>query len=335
MGLIEVMRSYSVKVNEFIFKLLSDDFKLKELYDASRHLIKAGGKRVRPFLVIQSCRAVGGDEESVLPAAVAVELIHNFTLIHDDIMDQDDLRRGAPTVHVLWGLPTAILAGDLLFSKAFEALFMCSSYPNISFERLVEAGRRLASAVSTIAEGQALDMSLSGKLKEVLVGEDDYFEMIYKKTAALFKVSCEVGGILGGADSNELNALSKYGEHIGIAFQMKDDILGIMGDEKVLGKPIGSDLREGKCTLILIHALKNASDRQRKTIMDVYGKENISRDEINLVIDVLRDLGSIEYVESIAREQVSLAKKSLEILGSSEAKSLLLNLADFIVARRY
>jgi len=331
----KVIRSYSVRVNEFIFRLLSEKLKPRELYDASRHLIKAGGKRVRPFLVIQSCRAVGGREDSVLPAAVAVELIHNFTLIHDDIMDQDELRRGAPTVHVLWGVSTAILAGDLLFSKAFEALFMCSSYPDISSESLVEAGRRLASAVSVIAEGQALDMSFSGRLRSSLISEDDYFEMIYKKTAALFKVSCEIGGILGGANSIELEALSKYGEHIGIAFQMKDDVLGIVGDESVLGKPIGSDLREGKCTLILIHALRNASEGQRRIIMDVYGKENISREEIRRVIDVLDDLGSIEYVEDIARRRVVLAKDSLKVLPSSEAKSLLLDLADFIVARRY
>lgn len=331
----KVIRSYSVRVNEFIFRLLSEKLKPRELYDASRHLIKAGGKRVRPFLVIQSCRAVGGREDSVLPAAVAVELIHNFTLIHDDIMDQDELRRGAPTVHVLWGVSTAILAGDLLFSKAFEALFMCSSHPDISSEGLVEAGRRLASAVSVIAEGQALDMSFSGRLRSSLISEDDYFEMIYKKTAALFKVSCEIGGILGGANSIELEALSKYGEHIGIAFQMKDDVLGIVGDESVLGKPIGSDLREGKCTLILIHALRNASEGQRRIIMDVYGKENISREEIRRVIDVLDDLGSIEYVEDIARRRVVLAKDSLKVLPSSEAKSLLLDLADFIVARRY
>lgn len=335
MKLMEAIRFCSAKVNEFIFNLLSEDLEPRSLYDASRHLIRAGGKRIRPFLVIQSCRAVGGCMDSVLPAAAAVELIHNFTLIHDDIMDQDNFRRGAPTVHVLWGLPTAILAGDLLFSKAFEALFICAFHDDISFRSVVEAGRRLASAVSTIAEGQALDMFLSGRLREKLISEEDYFEMIYKKTAALIKVSCEIGGLLGKAEPKELDALSRYGEHIGIAFQMKDDILSIMGDERVLGKPVGSDLREGKCTLILIHALRNASDNQREIIMNVYGKQNISREEVSMVIDVLRDLGSIDYVEGIARRRAALAKECIEALEFGEAKDLLLDLADFIVARKY
>jgi len=333
--LLEAIKQCSFKVDDFIRRLLPDEAKPRELYAASRHLIEAGGKRLRPFLVVQSCIAVGGDASAVLPAAASVELIHNFTLVHDDIMDRDDFRRGVPTVHRIWGVPTAIIAGDLLFSKAFEALLRCAKHISVSPERVVEAARRLAEAVSTIAEGQALDMSLSGRLKEEVVSEEEYYEMIYKKTAALFKVSCEIGSIIGGGSEEQVRALSSYGENIGLAFQMLDDILGVTADEKVLGKPVGSDLREGKCTLIMIHALSNASSSQRAAIMKVYGKSEISVEELKLVVKLLEDLGSISYVLDLAKKHVDSAKKSISILPESGAKRLLMELADFVISRKY
>ena len=335
MKLLEAIKQCCVRVDEYIWSLFPEEARPKELYDASRHLIKAGGKRLRPFLVIQSCIAVGGDVDAAIPAAASVELIHNFTLVHDDIMDRDEFRRGVPTVHTVWGVPTAILAGDLLFSKAFEAILRCADNPSVPPARVVEAGRRLAEAVSTIAEGQALDMRMSGRLREEMVSEEEYMEMIYKKTAALFKVSCEVGAIIGGGSDWQVAALSSYGENIGIAFQMLDDILGVTADEKVLGKPVGSDLREGKCTLIMIHALKNASSSQREMIMKVYGKSEISVDELNAVVKVLEDLGSISYVRELANRHVALAKDSISILPESDAKSLLMELADFVISRKY
>ena len=335
MSLMDAVKAYANKVNEFMFNLLPLKPKLDFLYSASRHLLKAGGKRLRPFLVIQSCLAVGGEEEVAIPMAAAVELIHNFTLIHDDIMDKDEFRRGVPTVHVIWGIPMAILAGDLLFSKAFEAVFYCSRYSSISLKRLTEAGKRLAEAVSTIAEGQALDMKMSGILKEKIVDEKEYFEMISKKTAALFKVSCEIGALIGGGTEEQILALSRYGDNIGIAFQMWDDILGVVADEKVLGKPVGSDLREGKCTLILIHALKNADEIDKEFIMNIYGKDDFSKDDFNRFLKILEKTGSIKYVLDIAKKHVEVAKDSLRILPESNAKSLLIQLADFIVSRKY
>jgi len=335
LNLIDVVKHYARKVDDFIFRLLSVKPDIDFLYRACRHLLEAGGKRLRPFLVIQSCMAVGGSEESAIPFAAAVELVHNFTLIHDDIMDQDSFRRGVPTVHVLWGVPTAILAGDLLFSKAFEAIFHNTATTHIPPHVVLRISRKLAETVSTIAEGQALDMKFSGALKEREVSEEDYFKVIAKKTAALFEASCEIGGLAGCGTNEQVHALSKYGYNIGLAFQMQDDILGVIADEKVLGKPVGSDLREGKCTLILIHALRNARDADRRFIMDIYGKKNFSRSDYEKFLEIIRKLGSIDYVLKVAKNYVEKAKKSLEVLPESNARDLLMNLADFIVSRKY
>jgi len=316
-------------------RFFPDNLEPKNLYSASKHLLKSGGKRLRPFLVYQSCKLVGGDVEAVMPAAVSVELIHNFTLIHDDIMDEDEFRRGVPTVHVLWGVPMAILAGDVLFSKAFEIFFHCFSFKHIDRERIVESMRRLANAVTVIAEGQALDMSLEGKIFDMSITELDYLNMIYKKTAILIKTACEIGALLGMGSLESVNVLSKYGENIGLAFQMRDDILGVIGDEKVLGKPVGSDIREGKCTLVLLHAARNCDDKQRKKLQKCYGKRDLSNVELNEIIDVLKETGSLEYVSSLAEKYVLSAKDVLKSFFEGEDRDILMELADYILARGY
>ena len=302
------LKGYVSFFNSYLKRFFSSYLEPKDLYDASKHLLMAGGKRLRPFLVFQACRLVDGDEDAVMPAAVAVELIHNFTLIHDDIMDEDSLRRGVPTVHVLWNVPLAILAGDLLFSKAFETIFQCIGL-SVPYSRVLEAARRLASSVSLIAEGQALDMGFEGKLSSV--DEKDYLNMIHKKTAVLIKASCEVGALIGGGSSDQVEALSKYGENIGMAFQMRDDILGVVADEKELGKPIGSDVKDAKCTLVLLHAFTHSDYDQRRLLLNYYGKKDLSRDELESVVNLLRDVGSIDYVASLAKRYVNEAKEAL------------------------
>jgi geranylgeranyl diphosphate synthase type I len=324
-------KSFVISLERF----LPDNLEPKDLYSASKHLLKSGGKRLRPFLVYQSCKLVGGDVEAIMPAAVSIELIHNFTLIHDDIMDRDEFRRGVPTVHVLWGVPMAILAGDVLFSKAFEIFFHCFSFKHIDRERIVESMRRLANAVTVIAEGQALDMSFEGKLFDMSITELDYLNMIYKKTAVLIKTACEIGGLLGMGSLESVNALSKYGENIGMAFQMRDDILGVIGDEKALGKPVGSDVREGKCTLVLLHAARNCDDNQRRTLQKYYGKRDLSNIELNEVIDVLKETGSLDYVSSLAEKYVLSAKEALKSFSKGEDRDILMELADYILARGY
>jgi len=199
----------------------------------------------------------------------------------------------------------------------------------------VESMRRLANTVTVIAEGQALDMSLEGKIFDMSITELDYLNMIYKKTAILIKTACEIGALLGMGSLESVNVLSKYGENIGLAFQMRDDILGVIGDEKVLGKPVGSDIREGKCTLVLLHAARNCDDNQRKKLQKCYGKRDLSNVELNEIIDVLKETGSLEYVSSLAEKYVLSAKEVLKSFFEGEDRDILMELADYILARGY
>jgi geranylgeranyl diphosphate synthase type I len=222
----------------------------KELYDAALHLIRAGGKRLRPAIVVAVAQALGEPVDKALPFAASVELVHNFTLIHDDIMDRDEFRRGVPTVHKLWGEPLAITAGDLLFAKAFEALSGALER-GVPAERVARAARVLAHATAVIAEGQAMDLMFEEKEE---VGLDEYLVMIYKKTGALFEASAVLGGLTATDEEYVIEELANFGRSLGIAFQIRDDILGIVGKEEEIGKPVYSDIREGKKTLPILYA---------------------------------------------------------------------------------
>ncbi|WP_457614537.1 polyprenyl synthetase family protein [Methanopyrus sp.] len=294
-----------------------------DLYDACWHLIEAGGKRIRPLLAIKSCLLLGGSEEKVLPEATAVELIHTFTLIHDDIMDEDNERRGVPAVHVKWGVPVAILAGDTLFSKAFEVAAEGGK---------VEAVKELARACTEICEGQAMDIEFENRIE---VTEEEFLEMIRKKTAALIRASCVVGGLKAGANQEQLEALREYGENLGIAFQIQDDVLDLIGDESELGKPVGSDIVEGKKTLIIIKGLEIADEEQRERILSVLGNENASREDVREVIQILEELGAIDYAKERAREYANRAKAALRKLPENEHREFLEKLADFVVEREF
>ncbi|MEM2177288.1 MAG: polyprenyl synthetase family protein [Candidatus Methanomethylicaceae archaeon] len=294
------------------------------LYKAAFHLPSHGGKRLRPFLVIKSCELVGGNIEVALPAATAIELLHNFTLVHDDIMDNDILRRGVPTVHTLWGIPMGILAGDLLFAKAFQLLL---SSPHVNYERLIKAAKIMADATITISEGQSLDMIFE---KRMDVTEEEYLTMVYKKTGALFKASAEIGGLIGGGDENAIKLLGEYGSNIGIGFQIFDDYLGLFSKEEILGKPIGNDIREGKKTLIVIKAL---SSPIRDYLLKILGKKDISNQEIYELIDEIKQQGIDEYVLNKAKSYINIAINSIIEFPESEAKKDLIELAKYAISR--
>lgn len=305
----------------------------KELYDASFHIFRAGGKRLRPALVYASGLAFGANEDALLAFATGVELFHNFTLIHDDIMDNDEYRRGVPTVHKVYGVPTAILSGDLLFSLAlYIPLSYCSNKMNNL--RCIEASKKLAWASVTVAEGQALDMMFE-KMRDVT--EEQYFEMIYKKTAALIETSVYIGAVLGRAEESELNYLSLYGKNIGLAFQIVDDVLGIFGKEEETGKPVYSDLREGKKTLLIIKALQLANNDEREIIEGVLGKKNLEREKYSKVADLIEKLGVLQYAMDKAEGLVAEALESIKKLegkGSPEYLELLKEMAYLIIKRR-
>ncbi len=298
----------------------------KNLYDATRHLPMAGGKRLRPVLSMLACEAVSGEYQKVMPFALALEIIHNFTLVHDDIMDKSSLRRGMSTVHVQYGEPTAIIAGDLLFAKAFEVL---GKYP----ERIKEFRRlytHLTQSVIEICEGQQLDMNFE---KRFVVRESEYINMIQMKTAALFRISCEGGGIVGGASKEVQAGLQEYGTCLGLAFQIRDDYLDMSSDAETLGKDIGNDIRNGKKTIIAVHSLTHASGERKRVLTDLFGKTTANAEEVKQVYKVFDELGSIEYAKQKAEDYSLQAKKALQVLDDSSAKQVLLGLADYAMTR--
>jgi len=314
-------------VNGYIYARVQG--KPDDLYNAALHLVRAGGKRLRPAIVVAVTEALGEVAEKALPFAAAVELVHNFTLIHDDIMDRDEFRRGVPTVHKLWGEAMAITAGDLLFAKAFEVLSDAET-KGIPHNRITRALRILAHASAVIAEGQALDMMFE-QLEDVDI--DDYFQMIYKKTGALFEASAVLGGLVATDDESVLSSLSLYGRNLGIAFQIRDDILGVAGKEEELGKPVYSDIREGKKTLVIIYALSQLEGPEKEKLMSILGNRQASRKELEEAANLIRKSGAIDYAEKIAREYADRAISALDVLPDSEAKKILRDLAEFAATR--
>lgn len=284
------------------------------LQRASKHLIDAGGKRIRPLICLLACEAVGGNAADILDTAVAVELVHTFTLIHDDFMDEDEVRRGVRTVHVVYGNPTAILAGDLLFSKAFE---LCD--PRVT--------RTLAFAASEICEGQQLDLEFE---RLDWVDERAYFEMISKKTASLFKASAVMGSTLGNGSCEAVSALGDYGHYLGLAFQIRDDALSIVGDER-FGKRIGNDLARGKKSLPVIKAISALGWEEREEL-----RRLLKQREVEKAIELVKSCGAIEACAKEAKGFVEKAIQALEgVRLKGPAKSSLIELAEFASVRKF
>jgi geranylgeranyl diphosphate synthase type I len=317
-------------VDVFINEILTPR-KPEVLYDASRHLVLAGGKRLRPFLTLKACEAVGGNPKDAIPFAAALEILHNFTLVHDDVMDNDPVRRGASTVHIMWGVPIAICAGDLLFAKVFEAMTVYAP-KNMSAKRVNLCITKVTEATIELCEGQVLDVSFPNTSD---VSEEDYIAMVGGKTGALFKACAEVGAIVGGGKTRQVKALGKFAWNAGIAFQLIDDYLGIIGDEKKMGKPVGSDIREGKKTLIMIHALRKAKPKQKEQIFTVLGNHSATRQEINEINRLLRDIGSVDYALKKADKYIVTSKKHLDALPDSGAKKDLFALINYFTNRKY
>jgi geranylgeranyl diphosphate synthase type I len=298
----------------------------KKLYDAAGHLIVNGGKRLRPYMVIKSCQILGGKSSDAMISASAVEMVHNFTLVHDDIMDNDDMRHGVPTVHKKFGMPVAILAGDVLFSKAFQVI----SESKLSPKATTHLISRLAKACVDVCEGQLLDIKMADEKK--IPTQAEYITMIGKKTAALFDVSCAMGAICATNKPKDISNLSAFGRNLGIAFQITDDLIGVMGDPKVTKKPVGNDLREGKKSLPILMAIKLAKGNEKKIILKAFGNSKISKKDLNKALEVIRSLDIEDRVRNQALKYAEKSEKSL-IKYSGSAKAELTTLLDFVVRR--
>jgi geranylgeranyl diphosphate synthase type I len=326
------LESNASSVNQYILSLLEGD--PIELYRASSHYIKSGGKRLRPFLVIKSSEMFGGNLRRALPAAAAVELVHNFSLVHDDIMDNDDMRHSVQTVHKHYGMPLAILAGDILFSKAFELLAVNGRAKGISEKAICEMVAKLSSACIQVCEGQATDVRMASMKDELSIDSPQYINMISKKTAALFELSCALG-VLSAPNSSAIDVerLSWFGRNIGIAFQLVDDLIGITGDPKLTGKAVGNDLREGKKTYPILLALRNAKGQNRSKILKIFGRKNASASDLKEAVGTISTIGIDQEIRLAARTHIEKAVRSLADYADSEAKRALESSASFIVER--
>jgi len=297
------------------------------LIEASRQYPYAGGKRMRPAMVIVSAGAVGGNKEKAVPFAAAIEYIHNFTLIHDDLMDGDEMRRGMVTSHVKYGMPTAILAGDALFAKAFDII----AGLDVSSDVMRKVLKVTSVAVWDLARGQQMDVNNENGEE---VSMEEYIETIRLKTSVLFAAGAAGGALIGGANDKVVKAVHSYAMSLGVAFQMFDDVLGIVGDPKVTGKSAGNDIRKGKSTVMVTHALKNISDpKVLKEFRSILGDLKASEEKIQRAREILDSTGSIKYAITLAEDYVKEAMAELDILPDSKDKEFMLALAEFAMKR--
>lgn len=298
--------------------------KPSSLYQPGNYILEGGGKRLRPILVLLSAKAVGGKISSFYNAAIAVELLHNFTLVHDDIMDNADKRRGRITLHKKYDLSTAILVGDSLLSVAYEYLLKdCNGNAK---DILVTFTKGLVD----VCEGQSLDKEYE-VLKQVTLKE--YLYMIEKKTAAMAEMCCKMGALLGNGSNLEINALAKFGRNLGIAFQIQDDLLDIIGDEKEFGKISGGDLVEGKKTFLLLKALEVAKGSNLKKIQVIIKQKGISPKLIEDYKNIYLKLGVIEEAKKEIKKYSMKALKSLKVLKKEDDIQILSALADSLIDR--
>lgn len=311
-------------VNRFLVSKLKGN--PQELYSAASHLIVSGGKRLRPYMVMKSCEMLGGKTRNAISAASAIEMVHNFTLVHDDIMDNDEVRHGVTTVHKKFGMPIAILAGDVLFSKAYQVV-SSTTLPSDSVIKLVS---RLAKSCVDVCEGQLLDIRMAKS--EKIPSQSQYIKMIEKKTAALFEVSCAMGAICANGKQKDVSNLSRFGKSLGIAFQITDDLIGVLGNPTVTKKPVGNDLREGKKSLPILLAINRARGQNKEIILKVFGNSFATQGDIEKALKIMRSLRIEKTVRRQAQSYAQKAKKSLQSYSVSAKKDLLL-LLNFVVKR--
>ena len=295
---------------------------------AMMHLILGGGKRMRATLPWLVGRAVGDTHSGLLDIGAAIETIHNFTLVHDDIMDDDEIRRGRNAVHIEYDMPTAINAGDAMLAIAFERLVMSA---NIELHDIPSLVNRIAWMVRRVSEGQQLDIEFETRDR---VTEAEYIEMIEGKTAVMFQICAELGARVAGADDEVIECLAEWGRSVGLCFQLMDDLIDVLSDSATLGKPTGSDVAQGKQTLMVIHALSQPDSEAKARLLSVLGKcEDATESMVQDGIAALDELGSIAYARERANEYHQHAHGCLDRLPDGPAMLALRELTDLQLKR--
>ncbi len=327
------MSTLSIATASEVIDLLRDDLAAIELEfaeqshspvavitDIAEYLIAGGGKRIRPLLLLLSAKALDCESHARIRLGAVVEMLHTATLVHDDIIDEADTRRGRPSSNTTWGNAKCVLAGDWLYMQSFRTALE---------ERNFRVLDLLISLTQQMVEGELLQIEKLGRL----INEEEYFDLIFRKTACLFKVSMQLGAAITRADEEAEATLGEYGRNLGLAFQIVDDVLDLTASEEVLGKPVASDLREGKATLAVIHALERGTGADRELIRTVLADrsfENVSHAQI---LEILHRHGSIEYAMDTACAYAEAARLSIAELPASDAKRALLWVPGFVTSR--
>jgi octaprenyl-diphosphate synthase len=309
------------RVNAMI--LTRADSHVELVPELARYLIDAGGKRLRPMLTIAAAQLFGKQSGAEINYAAAVEFMHNATLLHDDVVDDSEMRRGRPAARMIWGNPASVLVGDFLLGQAFMMMVEA---------RDLDALGTLARAATIIAEGEVFQLA---KARDLKTTAGEYEQVIRAKTATLFEAAAEVGAIAGGADDAGRKALRDYGLELGLAFQLVDDVLDYRGERGALGKNTGDDLREGKMTLPVILALTNANPAERDIIAATLGNPEASDTAVAQIVSIFNRHGTLDRTIEKARQHVQRACAALEYLPASEIHELLLDITEFYVSRAY
>ncbi|MEE8168252.1 MAG: polyprenyl synthetase family protein [Candidatus Hydrothermarchaeales archaeon] len=338
----EILREHLAMVEEEIKRVFKSHDAPKQLYDMMKYHLgwldeeltpveQYRGKKFRPAICLLTYNALSGVYDKALPAAAAVELIHNFSLIHDDIEDMDEERRHKPTVWRLWGVPQAINVGDGMHVLANHAALGLKEL-NITSSKIVDTLEVLNKTIIELCEGQYMDMSYE---QELDITTDMYLEMISKKTAALIEASTYIGALLATNNQETIGHFKRFGRKIGLAFQIVDDIIGIWEKAEHTGKPKASDIRNRKKTLPVIYAFQNASGDEKRRLKEIY-KEEMSENDVTEVLDILEGVKAYEYSKCMAEELEGEAMKELDDTGiENEAMTKLKNLSLFLVRRTY
>ena len=309
------------KVNALI--LSRADSHVEMVPELARYLIESGGKRLRPMLTVAAAQLFGKGTGSAVNFAAAVEFMHNATLLHDDVVDESDMRRGKPAARMVWGNKASILVGDFLLGQAFMMMVETRDVDSLGV---------LSSASAVMAEGEVFQLSKTGDLTTTA---EDYAEVIRAKTAVLFQAACEVGAMAGGADASGRQAMASYGLELGNAFQLVDDALDYGGQAGTLGKNTGDDLREGKMTLPIILALADGTAAERETITTALGDPEATAEQVADVVTILTRLETLPRTLAQAHAHASAAQQALDVLPDSDLRTLLNDVVEFSVLRAY
>lgn len=317
---LRLLRDDLAAVEEHFTKSMQSETDL--INQVGQYLLASGGKRVRPMLLLLCARLSGYQGTDHIPLASVVEFIHTATLLHDDVVDKATLRRGNPSANVVWGNQASVLAGDYLFAKSFSMIVKSGNLP--VFQSLSEA-------VTSLAEGEMQQLVNSSDLE---LKEQSYLEIVGKKTAALFAAACRCGALLVD-DGPQAATLHQFGTELGLAFQLIDDALDYVAVESEFGKTPGHDLAEGKVTLPLIHALRNATDADRQRLIAVIGQTELPEADLSEVLQIIEQTGGIAYCWQRAERLCTQAKARLNDFADGPEKEALLELTDYVVARRH